>query len=198
MNSGPSRRADERGCGRADRNGRLPSLEAIVRAYNLQFRKHSREELESFAAEPLPKAIRRAGLAQRLDGRRYNHQRRIPRRVLQVAAGRLSRMNLDAASSFDELHQLVHAAIGAIDGIGRPTVYDTALRIGAALRHSPDRVYLHAGTRAGARKLGLNWRKDSLSMSEIPRALQKLEPREIEDVLCIFADHFNPIMKTAG
>jgi hypothetical protein len=35
-------------------------------------------------------------------------------------------------------------------------MYDTALRIGAKLKLFPTKVYLHAGTRLGARALGLD------------------------------------------
>lgn len=110
---------------------------------------------------------------------------------------RLGRANLKRARDFDELHERVREEIGSIGGIGRLMVYDTALRIGAKLSLAPKRVYLHSGTRAGARNLGLDWRADSLAVSDVPRALRELEPREIEDVLCIFDAHFLRLRKLA-
>ena len=190
-------RRQRAGCEAPRPDDRYASLESIVRAYKARFRKRSQEELNSFASESVADAVRRAGLAERPDGKRYDHQRRIPREVLQRAAERLGRANLSRARDFDELHERVREAIGSIEGIGRLTIYDTALRIGAKLSLAPKRVYLHTGTRAGARNLGLNWRAESLAVSNVPRALRELEPREIEDVLCIFDDHFARLPKPA-
>jgi ABC-type arginine/histidine transport system permease subunit len=67
-------------------------------------------------------------------------------------------------------------------------VYDTALRLGANLRLLPREVYLHAGTRRGARALGLDYRSESVSMRLLPAALRRLRPYEVEDVLCIYKD----------
>jgi hypothetical protein len=64
-------------------------------------------------------------------------------------------------------------------------VYDTATRVGAFLRLQPKRVYLHAGTRQGARALGFR-KRESLSARELPKALRRLSPDEIEDCLCIY------------
>jgi hypothetical protein len=50
----------------------------------------------------------------------------------------------------------------------------------------PDRIYLHAGTREGARALGLGG--TALSKSELPKAFHRLSPGEIEDCLCIYKD----------
>jgi hypothetical protein len=51
-------------------------------------------------------------------------------------------------------------------------------------------VYLHAGTRAGARALGLNWRATTLAVHDLPAELRVLAPHEIEDCLCIFKNNF--------
>ena len=69
-------------------------------------------------------------------------------------------------------------------------VYDTVLRIGAKLDLFPDRVYLHCGTREGARALGLKWRDPWLKVDELPRELRRLKPHEIEDFLCIYKGEF--------
>ena len=74
--------------------------------------------------------------------------------------------------------------IGGIHGIGELAVYDIACRIGAFLGLSPERVYLHAGTREGARALGL--RGASVRKMDLPRAFGRLSPGEIEDCLCIY------------
>ncbi|MBI4192845.1 MAG: hypothetical protein HY525_20220 [Betaproteobacteria bacterium] len=76
----------------------------------------------------------------------------------------------------------------SVRGIGELYVYDTALRLGAHLRLLPRQVYLHAGTRRGARALGLDHRAKSLAPTKLPAALRCLRPYEMEDVLCIYED----------
>ena len=169
--------------------GGKPTLESIVRAYIARCRAHSDQELGSFRAEPtLASAIDRAGRAQTPEGRRYHHQRRLPSALLRFATKQLRAARLGQSTSFDDLHQRIDRAIGSLHGIGELTVYDTALRIGARLGHRPKRVYLHSGTRLGARALGLDWRAKALEISDLPRELRVLKPHEIEDCLCIFKD----------
>lgn len=79
-------------------------------------------------------------------------------------------------------------AIGSIRGVGELLVYDTALRIGAKLELMPDRVYLHSGTRRGARSLGLPFKMRLISIAELPVPLRSLKQHEVEDCLCIFKD----------
>ena len=73
-----------------------------------------------------------------------------------------------------------------ISGAGELYVYDTSLRIGAKSNLLPTKVYLHAGTRVGARALGLDGQAKTLEVSMLPPEFRQLEPHEIEDVLCIF------------
>jgi hypothetical protein len=68
------------------------------------------------------------------------------------------------------------------------TVYDIADRIGAYLALRPAEVFLHAGTRKGAKALGLDTGSKSLSMSCLPEDLQSVEPEEAEDILCIYRE----------
>ena len=65
---------------------------------------------------------------------------------------------------------------------------DTALRIGAKLGIRPDRVYLHRGTREGARALKLDASQATIDVSQLPPAFQRLDAREIEDCLCIYKE----------
>lgn len=170
------------------------SLDVIVRAYIAINRPKSLEELGSFEGEAtLQSAIERAGMAQRPDGKRYDHQRRIPEAILCIATSRLHSVRgaLAKARDFDSLFNIVRKAISPIQGIGELTVYDTALRIGAKLQLLPSRVYLHSGTRSGARALGLNWKAAHLELKDCPAELQLLRPHEIEDCLCIFKERFS-------
>jgi hypothetical protein len=67
---------------------------------------------------------------------------------------------VERARNFAELFEMIHTAVHPIPGLGELYVYDTALRIGAKLNLLPDKAYLHAGTRSGARALGLDARAE--------------------------------------
>lgn len=171
----------------------MNSLTAIANDYIKRHRKNAEKELRWFSIQrSLADAVSLAALAKSPSGKRLDHQRRIPRAVLEENRRRLLGIikELKSVSSFEELHVVVSSTIGDILGIGELTIYDTALRIGAKLSLEPDRIYLHAGTRVGARRLNLETSKDSISMQKFPAALCRLKPREIENALCIYKDHF--------
>ena len=116
------------------------------------------------------------------------HQRRIPRWLLEHVEAKLQaiRRKLSSAADFDALHRLVEEEIGGLKGIGALTVYDIAHRIGAYFGKAPERVYLHAGVRVGARALGIGG--DSFDPKILPKPFARLAPSEIEDCLCIYKD----------
>jgi hypothetical protein len=104
-------------------------------------------------------------------------------RRLQACAARLRRCR-----SFEELHKVIKQQIGGIHGIGPLTVYDVANAIGANMGLEPKLVYLHAGTAAGAKALGLGHRRETLDPAELPAEFRRLRPREAEDCLCMYKD----------
>jgi hypothetical protein len=163
------------------------TLEKLVRVYRRFHQPAARAELAYYGSLPtLREAIGRAGRAERPDGKRHDHQTRIRRRALAEAANRLKRLPLTGARRFHDLHSAIDQALGSIDGIGELMVYDTSLRIGARLKLAPDVIYLHRGTRAGAKALGLNPRAAFIHPNEVPTPLRGLRPHELEDFLCIF------------
>ena len=176
----------------------MMSLEQIVHAYIITWRRHAKEELEYYASQgSIRDAIRVAALSFRgKDEKRHDHQRRIPASVLATAERRLQAAaeELERASSFDELHDLISEKIGEIQGLGDLTVYDIAHRIGGYLELQPDAVYLHAGTRVGAKLFGLNGNK--ANPRELPAAFQKLSAGEIEDCLCIYREHIAKLIES--
>jgi len=121
-------------------------------------------------------------------GRVPDHQRRVGREILTEASKELLRRKkaIEACESFGELIEIVDEATVDVYRFGELAVYDTSLRLGAWLDILPDRVYLHAGTRKGARALGLDTSRGYLEMEELPEPLQVLEAREVEDFLCIY------------
>lgn len=166
-------------------------LRGVVRHYRSEFQADAARELRFFAIQrSFEEAIAKAALAQRPDGKRFSHQRRIPRSALEESRQRLlrARSRLANATSFDALLRIVEHEIGPVHKIGKLTVYDTALRIAAWRQLEPEMVYLHAGTKTGAQALGLAYREATIPLKELPSPLRRLSPREIEDVLCIYKD----------
>jgi hypothetical protein len=95
--------------------------------------------------------------------------------------------DLQKCKSFHELWQLIRKILGTVTGLGELYIYDTALRIGAYLNILPERVYLHAGTRTGAKAFGITSRHTEwLDVDELPAPLKELPPHEVEDILCIY------------
>ncbi len=165
------------------------TLDDIVSDYIGEYRENARKEMRYFEIQRSPsEAIRKAALCELPSGKRHPHQRRIPRALLEQAEAQLQRIGrrLARASGFAQLHQAVEDEIGSLKGIGTLTVYDIAHRIGAHFGKAPKRVYLHSGTRIGARTFGING--DSFDPKLLPKPFSRLAPSEIEDCLCIYKD----------
>jgi len=172
-------------------------LKAIARTYIRRIRPRAQAEIDWFTHQPsLDAAIEKAALAINSQGKRYSHQRRLKKPALKQALRALLDESgaIKQVRNFDELFRLIGAAVKPISGIGELYVYDTSLRIGAKLNLLPTIVYLHAGTRLGARALGLDYSAVTLKVSALPTEFRILDPHELEDVLCIFKDE----LKTAS
>ena len=130
------------------------TFDEIVNDYTYEYRDEARAEMCFFEIQRTPSvAIRKAALRELPSGKRHPHQRRIPRTLLEQVEARLQRIGrkLAKAADFAALHRLVEGEIGNIKGIGALTVYDISHRIGAHFGKAPRLVYLHAGTKTGAR-----------------------------------------------
>jgi hypothetical protein len=163
----------------------------IARTYISRIRPRANDELDWFRRQPaLRAAIDKAGLAVNSRGKRYSHQRRLSKEVLQQARELLlaNTEQIARCKAFDQLFAMLEDLLLPVRGLGELYVYDTALRLGATLGRMPTKVYLHAGTRAGAKAIGFSGKEKALEVSQLPDWLRQLEPYEIEDVLCIFKD----------
>jgi hypothetical protein len=107
---------------------------------------------------------------------------------LEHATKALLALRYSGLKSFDQLHGRVEGSLGEIAGIGPLTIYDMAHRLGNVIGHAPQQVYLHAGTRAGAKALGVDYRKKRLPVDAFPKEFHRLRPEQIEDCLCIYKD----------
>jgi hypothetical protein len=171
------------------------TFDEVVLAYICDFRQGAKAEVDFYTALPsLAEAKRRAGRAERPDGKRHDHQRRLTPHALGGATEQLARLPVRRCKTFDELHALLEETIGSVGGVGPVMVYDTAVRVGAQLGLSPRHVYLHAGVREGAAALGLGVGVDRLRKRDLPNEFQRLAAREIEDCLCIYKEDLARIM----
>lgn len=170
-------------------------LAQIAEDYRRCHRGRARRELEHFRHLRTDEdAVTEAALAKLPSGKRHPHQYRTPRVALEESRRRLlgNLPGIKRAQSFDDLFALVEQVSGSIPRIGPLTVYDTALRIGARFGLEPTSVYLHSGTRDGAKTLlGTDGRRETIELDELPPPLGALSAREVEDLLCIYKDGFD-------
>ena|ERR1700722_15383888 len=158
-------------------------------------------EISRFRNMTLKEAIKKAAESRKKNGHPYEHQQknwnfspdaiRAAMAILPEAEPRFRK-----CADFDAIHNLVRELLEDArpdtDGLGRLYFYDVAFRIGACRGDAflPKKVYLHAGTLEGARRVMPNVplkAGDVLEMSELPEALQKLQPWSVEDFLCYYA-----------
>jgi hypothetical protein len=160
----------------------------MVREYIACKRPQKRTERRRFKRLSLEKAVETAALAKNTEGRRSSHHRR--RTLAQLTLGK-NRMlailpKLRNCGTFDELHDVVYRMTNGVKGLAKLYAYDTAYLIGIRLGLPPKRVYLHAGTREGAKALGFSGNSLYLEPSQLPKELWALKPYEMEDFLCIY------------
>jgi hypothetical protein len=93
---------------------------------------------------------------------------------------------IESCQDFDALFGLIERTVLPIPGAGEMLVYDIAQRLGLFMGFQPDKVYMHRGTRVGAKALGLSARRKAIPLSDFPKALAFLGSYRLEDVLCIY------------
>ena len=125
----------------------------------------------------------------------HPHQHRVGRKKLNKFANELVNhvSEFEKANNFDNVYNIISKV--NMHGIGALTCYDTALRICSKISYKnnffPDKIYLHAGTRIGAKKLIGNKKlkgKQFIYKNDLPDVLKnsELTPSELEDILCCF------------
>lgn len=165
----------------------------IIKTYVRKRRQIELDELDFFQSIPtLIEAITKAGMAVDRRGKRQVHQQRLKKATLEKSRNALIQIQrrIRDAKNFDGLHTAIEQTVLPLYGIGELYVYDTALRIGAHLEKLPTKVYLHAGTRTGARRLGYRGR-GPIELSELPKEFQSLPAHQVEDILCIYKNFFS-------
>jgi hypothetical protein len=140
----------------------------------------------------LIQAIEYAASAADPEGKINPHQRRIGKKRLRQSAKILKKYTSEIirAKSFADLFVVTEVIKEENRGLGDLWSYDTALRIAFNLGKSfkPQAVFVQAGVVEGVRKIFPKKRMGSrtLPVTIFPRPLQKLEPFEIENFLCVW------------
>jgi len=152
------------------------------------------DEMKDFQNIGIKDAIKKAARAKDSKGKLYSHQWNLEKKhpnvpkeaehILVKCAGEIA-----ACSDFDALHDLIIDKLKALTGAGEMYYYDTAFRIGISMDVYPQKVYLHCGTRDGAKALGVyEDRKEVLEMAGLLRKFPefaKMKPYQVEDFLCM-------------
>ena len=160
---------------------------AIVQDYIQHVRERACEHLAFYAEQPsLRNALEVVAAWRDPSGKIERHQRRLRRDVKEAAGELIRRLELGGATSFESVFQRVQEAVGGIRGAGDLVVYDVALRLAAVLGLPPQRVYLHRGSRVGARALGVRTKERSLPLDAFPPEFRRLHAWEIENLLCVY------------
>ncbi len=192
----PKKQINPKSCATRVSESPLDSLEAIISDYLANYSDNADRELRFYQRQrTLEDALENAALARLPSGKRAHHQRRLSSSTLNAAWDALQQCDFKACRNFHDLFCLIDQTVRPIDGIGELYVYDTAHRIGAYLRLVPDRVYVHAGVRVGAKALGFK-KCDYILCSDLPGEFSALQPDQIEDCLCIYKHELEMLFGT--
>jgi hypothetical protein len=132
-------------------------------------------------------ALCRAVRSIRPNGKMHNHQSKVSKALPELENKLLmSISNLTKNETFNQLYFMIDDL--KTPGIGPMTVYDVAVRFGAFLKLKPEKIYIHAGTAAGLKTLGIRvkQREMSIPMEILPAVLRNKDPDEVEDFLCTY------------
>lgn len=129
----------------------------------------------------------------RPNGKMHNHQSKVSKALPTLEDKLQSRIKvLLRSTTFGQLY--ISIDLLKTPGIGPMTVYDVAVRFGAWLELYPEDIYIHAGTAAGLKALGIDTRGWSrFPMELLPRILRRKDPDTVEDFLCTYRFAFERI-----
>jgi hypothetical protein len=171
------------------------TIDLIVEEYE-KCASHRDEQSEWWKADGLSfeELLTRVGMAESKSGR-HPHQRRLEKSALEqgTTALRSVKNRIKSANDFYVLWRIIQERFKSIKGLGELATYDAADRLRHRLNlESEHIIYLHAGTRVGARRLfggrlprEIGW---GLQRDDVPFGLRHLSTHEIEDILCHYKD----------
>ena len=195
MSARPFASADPQSCGPLDFSAQ-PTLVAMVDHF-LAVRGDRPARDRAWWGAPglsLEAACRRAMFALEQDGvRDHHHQRPYSHETLHAMGARLVGHASEAWETMD-FEALYHAIEGALEVRHAPLlVYDVTYRLGQRFKTEPERVYLHAGPKAGADALRPGLGADRhRALDEFPTSIQRLTAAQAEDFLCLANRSLHP------
>ena len=169
----------------------MTHLDVLVRVYIRINRPMLRDILDWYRLQPFDVALEHSATAIDGDEKKRGHAFRLTTSALAAGNTALNAVadDLLGCQNYECLLQIIEAVTDGISGLGVLYSYDTALRLGANRNMLPAKVYLHAGTAKGAKRLGVTVAGHRyLDPAELPAELHQLEPYEMEDFLCIYKD----------
>lgn len=170
------------------------NLKEIVDAYLEDYKDNVEYEIKEIKKAPFDEVLEQVGRGKFLDGVHLDHLKRLPMEALQRALSILIkyRKQIKSCKNFCELFELIHKEIEReVYGIGEMYTYDISFYLSVNLGFKPKYVYLHKGTKIGARKLGLNVNRIYIAKDEFPEEFKELEVYDIENLLCIYKNHLH-------
>jgi hypothetical protein len=175
-----------------------------VRDYIENTRPEAERELSFYRTrENLGEAIRVSALAkveEEGEERKHDHQWRIPPALLEeLRKGLMKKQDaIRSSRDFEALMAITEQVASKIWKNAELTIYDTTHRLAVYRGIEPEHVYLHAGTREGARELGLPGNKKFLRLQDMPMPLQRLKPYELENLFCTSRKAFRKLRLKGG
>ena len=94
----------------------------------------------------------------------------------------------DRFETFEQLYEWVESITNQVFRLGELVTYDVALRLGMWLNLEPAVVYLHRGSREGAKKFNVSLKEKTATLSTFPPEIQKLGATHAENFLCLYKD----------
>jgi len=140
----------------------------------------------------LKDAITYAASGLNANGRINSHQRRLGVNTLRKSAEIIESLYpaIQKSTSFAEIFEITEAVKSEKKGLGDLWSYDTALRIAfnRGEKYYPQSVFIQQIVIKGIKKLfpKMTINNRSLPSSAFPKAIQQLQPYEIENFLCVW------------
>lgn len=138
-------------------------------------------------------ALKHAILSEDKNNRRFAHQKRIKKVILENKYFKISafKKSMSEATHFEDILKIIENS--KEPGFGQLCCYDSALRIAEYKKISIDHIYLQAGALEGAKNLFNVYNKKLIlisdrfiNKSDLPEPLlKKLDEKVIEDFLCV-------------
>ena len=132
--------------------------------------------------------LERAWLSKMRNGKMHGHQCNNGTQRLAEGLKIASSANKspDDFPDFDALYRWIESITGQVAYLGTLATYDVARRIGANYGLKPQNVYLHRGSKEGAKKLGI--KKSPVPIDDFPDEIRSspLDATHIENFLCIY------------